>query len=66
MEVDPTTVVDNISWWLQSTKQGMWPSHLQDAEDTTCLGWLLFSTNEIDKEALRKEIWQMTGVQVVK
>jgi len=63
MEVDPTTVVDNISWWLQSTKQGMWPSHLLDAEDTTCLGWLL-STDEIDKEALRKEIWQMTGVQV--
>jgi len=64
MEVDPSTVVDDISWWLQSTKQGIWPSHLQDAEDTVCLGWLLFSTDEIDTEALHKEIWQMTGVQV--
>jgi len=29
-----------------------------------CLGWLLFSTDKMDKEALHKEIWQMTGVQV--
>jgi len=64
MEVDPLTVVDDISWWLQSTKQGMWPSQLQEAEDMVCLGWLLFSTDELDKEALCKEIWQMTGVQV--
>jgi len=64
MEAEPPTVVKDISWWLQSTKQGMWPSQLQVAKDTACLGWLLFSTDELDKEALHKEIWQMTGVQV--
>jgi len=42
----------------------MWPSQLQVAEETTCLGWLLFLTDELDKAALCKEIWQMTGVQV--
>jgi len=64
LNMDPATLVEDISWWLQSTKQGMWPSQLQDAEETVCLGWLLYSTDELDKEALRKEIWQMTGVQV--
>jgi len=42
----------------------MWPSQLQEAEEMTCLGWLLFSMDEMDKEALCNEIWQMTGVQV--
>jgi len=64
LEMAPTTVVEDISWWLQYTKQGMWPSQLQVAEETTCLGWLLFSTDKLDKEALQKEIWQIMGVQV--
>ena len=64
LSCQPEMVVEDISWWLQSTTQGMWTAQLQDAEETTCLGWLLFSTDELDKEALRKEIWQMTGVQV--
>jgi len=64
MEHNPNTVVEDISWWLKSTTQGMWPAQLQDAEETTSLRWLLFSTDEMDKEALHKEIWQMTGVQV--
>jgi len=64
VEQNPDMVVEDISWWLKSTTQGMWPAQLQDAEETTCLGWLLFSTDEMDKEALCKEIWQMTGVQV--
>jgi len=64
METDPAPVVEDISWWLQSTKQGMWPSQLQEAEETTYLGWLLFSTDELDKKVLCKETWQMTGDQV--
>jgi len=64
MEHNPDMVVEDISWWLKSTTQGMWPAQLQDAEETNCLGWLLFSTDKMDKEALHKEIWQMTGVQV--
>jgi len=65
MSHKPETVVEDIGWWLRSTLQGIWLAQLQDAEETTCLGWLLFSMDEMDKEALRKEIWQMTGGQVV-
>ena len=52
MLVEPETLVEDISWWLQLTKQGMWPSQLQAAEEMMCLGWLLFSTDELDKAAL--------------
>jgi len=45
-------VVEDISWWLKLTKQEMWPSQLQDVEEMMCLGWLLFSMDELDKEAL--------------
>jgi len=65
MLVEPETLIEDISWWLQSTKQGMWAAQLQDAKEMVCLGWLLFSTDELDKTALQTEIWQMTGVQVL-
>ncbi len=48
----PTKIMENISWWLQFTEQGMWISPLQTAEDTTCLGWLLYSADEYDREEL--------------
>ncbi len=56
--------MENIGWWFKSTDQGMWPMTLQNAEDTICLGWLLYSANEFDREALCREIWQFTGVSV--
>jgi len=43
----------------------MWVTDLQSAEEMTCAGWLLFSVGDYDREALSKEIWDFTGVQVV-
>jgi len=45
-------------------EQGMWVSPLQMAEDTTCLGWLLYSADEYNQEELQKEIWSFVGVNV--
>jgi len=59
------TIIQTIGWWLKSTSQGMWITDLQSAEETTCAGWLLFSVGDYDQEALSKEIWDFTGVQVV-
>jgi len=60
----PTKIMENISWWLQFTEQGMWVSPLQMAEDNTCLGWLLYSADEYDREALCNDIWAFVGVKV--
>jgi len=57
--------MENIGWWLRSTKQGMWKAQLQQAEETTGLGWLLFLADEFDKEALKVQIWETTGVHMV-
>jgi len=43
-------------------EQGMWMAPLQNVEDTTCLGWLLYSADEYDKEVLTKKIWSFMGV----
>jgi len=61
----PSKIFANIGWWLKATDQGMWERPLQSAEDSICLGWLLYSADEYDKEALCWEIWQFTGVTVL-
>jgi len=60
-----STIMQTIGWWLKSTSQGMWLTDLQAAEDTICVGWLLFSAGNYDREALTQEIYNFTGVQVV-
>jgi len=42
----------------------MWEWPLPSAEESVCLGWLLYSVDKYDKEALCREIWQFTGVAV--
>jgi len=59
----PSKIMENIGWWLQHTEQGMWMAPLQNAEDITCLGWLLYSVDEYDRDKLTKEIWSFTGVR---
>jgi len=49
----PDKIMENIGWWLRSTEQGMWKAQLQQVEETTGLGWLLFLADEFDKEALK-------------
>jgi len=60
----PSKIFANIGWWLKATDQGMWERPLQAAEESICLGWLLYSVDEYDKDALCREIWQFTGVTV--
>jgi len=57
-------IIDNISWWLQHMEQGMWMAPFQQAKDTTCVGWHLFSAKEYNQEELCKAIWSFTGVQL--
>jgi len=42
----------------------MWKAPLQFAENTVCVGWLLYSADEYEREALCRDIWQLTGIQV--
>jgi len=60
----PASIMANIGWWFKSTNQGMWQMDLQDAEETVCLGWLLYLADEFDRAALCREIWQFLGVSV--
>jgi len=54
--VNPSQLMAGIGPWLRETKQGMWPQQLQEAEQTTCIGWLLFSTSEYDMREIRRII----------
>jgi len=40
-------------------------SQPQQAEETTGLGWLLFLADKFNKESLKIQIWETTGVHVV-
>jgi len=43
MEVELSTIMEMIGWWLKSMEQGMWKTDLQLAEEMICTGWLLYS-----------------------
>jgi len=64
IDTELSTVMETIGWWLKSTEQGMWKTDLQSAEETICAGWLLYSVKEYDREALCREIWNMTVIQI--
>ena len=64
LNISAATLLEEVGHWFAATKQGLWPVQIQKAEDTTCLGWLLFSGPEYDKDALRQAIWNMVGVEV--
>jgi len=61
---DQAMIMETICWWLKSTKQGMWRTDLQMAEDSMCNGWLLFLADKYDWEALSHKIWNLMGVHV--
>jgi len=58
------TLVDKMGPWLRATKQGMWPRQLPLAEQTKCIGWLLYSAPEYNLDKLRRLLKQITGVDV--
>jgi len=45
-----------IGSYRKLAEQGMWHMDLQSAEETICTGWLLYSAEEYDREAL---IWNL-------
>jgi len=62
--VAPAFLVDTLGTWLRETKQGMWPRQLALAEQTKCLGWLLYSAPEFHLEEIRQQITVATGEEV--
>ena len=54
-EMDFNTLCEGIYPWAQSLGHGIFYNMLQ-AEDSTELGWLLYSTREMDAGALADEI----------
>jgi len=50
--------------WLHATKQGLWPRQLPLAENTICIGWLLYSAPKYDLSELQRQLKQETAVEV--
>ncbi len=63
-DMELSMVMETIRWWLKSTEQGMWKTDLQSAEEIICARWLLYPMEEYNGEALCREIWNMTGIQI--
>jgi len=62
--VPPDQLVGRMGTWLRETKQGMWARQLPLAEQTICIGWLLYSAPEYDLSELRKQLKLISGVNV--
>jgi len=62
--VAPTQLVDQLGPWLRVTRQGMWVCQLPLAEQTKCIGWLLYSVPEYNLDSLHRQIKQDTGLNV--
>jgi hypothetical protein len=56
-------IKENIEWWLKEWTHGMWLRPLQ-CEDTTVLGWLLYSLLSMDLVSLAEVISSWLGVPV--
>jgi len=57
-------LLEQICPWLHATHQGLWPHPIAMAEKTVCLGWLLYSAPEYNREAISQAIYKATGVTV--
>jgi len=64
MSLPATQLLKPIEPWLRVSHQGIWPRQIPRAERTKCLGWLLYSAPEYNREAIRQAILKDTGVQV--
>ena len=62
-DVDFHTLRDELSNWTQNFGHGMFYNMLQ-AEDGTDIGWLLYSTRDMDAGALADELSDTIGVNV--
>ena len=62
-DIEFTTLPEELSTWTQTYGHGMFYNMLQ-AEDGTDIGWLLYSTREMDAGALADELSEIIGIQV--
>ena len=62
-DVDFHTLQEEISNWTSAYGHGMYYNMLQ-AEDGTDIGWLLYSTREMDAGALADELSNIIGINV--
>lgn len=62
-DMDPKELISQLDWWFQSRQCGMWIASIQ-AELTSCLGWLLYSTREMDLQVLGHAISRAINTQV--
>ena len=62
-DVDFNTLREELSSWLTSYGHGIFYNMLQE-EDGTDIGWLLYSTREMDAGALADELTEMIGINV--
>jgi hypothetical protein len=54
---------EELEWWLANQQCGMYPKALQ-CERSMCIGWLLYSTLDMDREQLADDIPRTTGTKV--
>ena len=56
-------IMASISWWFKAEQHGLWLCALQ-AEKTEVLGWLLYSTREMNIASLTGAIESQSGFEV--
>lgn len=52
-----------VDWWLSAHGYGWYYKSLQ-CESSVCIGWLLYSTIDMDKSSLAAEIFKQLGIRV--
>ena len=57
------TLQDELAWWFGNHGYGWYIKPLQ-CERSICIGWLLYSTLDMDREQLAEEIRRKIGVKV--
>ena len=54
-------LLENNAWWFTEQKISLWPRPLQ-CEETTVLGWLLYSVREMDIKSLTTILSDSSGI----
>jgi len=62
--VKPRRLINQMGPWLHNNGQGMWQWQLNKAEQTVCIGWLLYLAPEYDRTELRLLLRRVTGADV--
>ena len=62
-DADFNSIKEDIKFWLMGGNHGLYYNMLQ-AEETEVIGWLLYSTQEIDAGALAEELLEQEGINI--